>query len=69
MRCFYEVHTDFDSHCIGCDAVHLFALYCKKNLAKYMMPHDFVYRKKLPKTKIGKVDFRKLQSDIGEDDE
>ena len=43
--------------------------YCKKNLAKYMVPHDFVYRKKLPKTKIGKVDFRKLQSDIGEDDE
>ena len=43
--------------------------YCKKNLAKYMVPHDFVFRKKLPKTKIGKVDFRKLQSDIGEDDE
>ncbi len=43
--------------------------YCKKNLAKYMMPHDFVYRKKLPKTKIGKVDFKKLESDIGSDDE
>lgn len=42
--------------------------YCKKNLAKYMMPYEFVYRKQLPKTKIGKVDFRKLQSDIGEDD-
>lgn len=43
--------------------------YCKKNLAKYMVPHDFVYRKKLPKTKIGKVDFKKLESDIGKDDE
>ena len=42
--------------------------HCKKNLAKYMMPSEFVYRKQLPKTKIGKVDFRKLQSDIGEDD-
>jgi len=43
--------------------------YCKKNLAKYMVPHDFVYRKKLPKTKLGKVDFKKLESDIGSDDE
>ena len=43
--------------------------YCKKNLAKYMVPHEFVYRKKLPKTKIGKVDFKKLESDIGKDDE
>ena len=43
--------------------------YCKKNLAKYMVPHEFVYRKKLPKTKIGKVDFKKLESDIGADDE
>lgn len=43
--------------------------YCKKNLAKYMMPAEFVYRKKLPKTKLGKVDFKKLQSDIGVDDD
>ena len=43
--------------------------YCKKNLAKYMVPHDFVYRKQLPKTKLGKVDFQKLQSDIGVDDD
>ena len=43
--------------------------YCKKNLAKYMVPKEFVFRKKLPKTKLGKVDFKKLQSDIGKDDE
>lgn len=43
--------------------------FCKKNLAKYMVPATFVYRKQLPKTKIGKVDFRKLQSDIGADDD
>ena len=43
--------------------------YCKKNLAKYMMPYEFVYRKKLPKTKLGKIDFRKIQTDMGEDDE
>ena len=42
--------------------------YCKKNLAKYMVPHDFVYRKQLPKTKLGKVDFRKLKEDNGKDD-
>lgn len=43
--------------------------YCKKNLAKYMVPHEFVYRKKLPKTKLGKVDFKKLQKDQGSDDD
>ena len=43
--------------------------HCKKNLAKYMVPKEFVFRKKLPKTKLGKVDFKKLQSDIGVDDE
>ena len=43
--------------------------YCKKNLAKYMVPSEYVYRKALHKTKIGKVDFKKLQSDIGSDDD
>lgn len=43
--------------------------YCKKNLAKYMIPAEFVYRKSLPKTKLGKVDFKKLQSDIGGSDD
>ena len=35
----------------------------------FMVPHEFVYRKKLPKTKLGKVDFKKLESDIGKDEE
>ena len=43
--------------------------FCKKNLAKYMVPYEFVYRKNLPKTKLGKVDFNKLKSDIGVDDD
>ncbi len=43
--------------------------YCKKNLAKYMVPYEFVFRKQLPKTKLGKVDFQKLKSDIGVDDD
>lgn len=43
--------------------------YCQKNLARYMVPYKFVYRKKLPKTKLGKVDFRTLQDDVGEDDD
>lgn len=43
--------------------------YCKKNLAKYMIPAEFVFRKQLPKTKLGKVDFRSLQEDQGADDD
>jgi hypothetical protein len=33
-----------------------------------MVPHEIVIRKQLPKTKLGKVDFKKLQSDNGEDE-
>ena len=43
--------------------------YCKKNLEHHMVPYKFVYRKSLPKTKLGKVDFKKLMEDDGEDDE
>lgn len=43
--------------------------YCKKNLAKYMVPNQFVFRKQLPKTKLGKVDFMALQNDTGVDDD
>ena len=37
--------------------------YCKKKLSKYMIPSEFVFRKRLPKTKLGKVDFTSLQKD------
>lgn len=36
---------------------------CKKNLAAYAVPKEFEFRKSLPKTMIGKVDFRKLQQE------
>ncbi len=37
--------------------------YCEKNLSKYMIPKDFVYRKSLPKTMIGKVDYKELEKE------
>jgi long-chain acyl-CoA synthetase len=43
--------------------------YCRKKLAHYMVPYEFVIRKKLPKTKLGKVDFNKLREDTAGDDE
>lgn len=43
--------------------------FCKKNLEHHMIPYKFVYRKNLPKTKIGKVDFKKLMEDEGVDDD
>ncbi len=42
--------------------------HCRKHLAKYMIPNEIVLRKKLPKTKLGKVDFKTLQNDNGEDE-
>ena len=40
--------------------------HCKKNLASYAVPYEFEYRKSLPKTLIGKVDFKKLQEENSE---
>ena len=37
--------------------------YCEKNLAKYMIPKEFVYRESLPKTMVGKVDYKKLEAE------
>lgn len=37
--------------------------HCKKNLASYSIPYEFEFRKSLPKTLIGKVDFNKLRSE------
>ena len=33
---------------------------CEKNLARYSLPYEYEFRKSLPKTLIGKVDFKKL---------
>lgn len=35
--------------------------YCKKHLATYMIPKEFEYRESLPKTMIGKVNYRELE--------
>lgn len=35
---------------------------CKKNLPKYSWPVEYEYMKKLPTTKVGKIDFKKLQN-------
>ncbi len=36
---------------------------CKKNLSHYAIPKEFEYRKSLPKTMVGKVDFKQLQEE------
>lgn len=35
--------------------------YCKKNIAKYAMPYDIEFIEDLPKTLVGKIDYRKLE--------
>lgn len=37
--------------------------HCEKHLAKYEQPFKYDFRKSLPKTKMGKIDFRKLQQE------
>lgn len=41
--------------------------YCEKNISSYALPYAYGYRKELPKTKIGKVDYRELINDKEED--
>ena len=36
---------------------------CKKNLAIYSIPKDFEFRKSLPNTLLGKVDYKKLKDE------
>ncbi|MBR1385613.1 MAG: AMP-binding protein [Bacilli bacterium] len=36
---------------------------CEKSLARYSLPYEYEFRKSLPKTLIGKVDFRKLSEE------
>ncbi len=37
--------------------------YCQKNLAKYMIPKKFEFKESLPKTMVGKIDYRKLEKE------
>ncbi len=39
---------------------------CEKHLARYSIPHEFEFRKSLPKTLIGKVDLKKLSEEENE---
>ena len=37
--------------------------HCKKNLAKYSIPYEYEYREALPKTLLGKVNYRELEKE------
>lgn len=37
--------------------------YCRKNIAKYAMPYDIEFRDDMPKTLVGKVNFRLLEQE------
>lgn len=37
--------------------------YCEKNLARYSLPKEYVFRKSLPKTMIGKVSYKELEKE------
>jgi long-chain acyl-CoA synthetase len=38
--------------------------HCKKNIAKYAMPHEFEYRPDLPRTLVGKVAYIELEKEL-----
>lgn len=40
--------------------------YCTKKLAKYMLPKDYVFKEALPKTMVGKVDYKQLEKEENE---
>ncbi len=37
--------------------------YCEKNIAKYSLPHEYVFKKSLPRTKIGKIAYTELSKE------
>lgn len=39
--------------------------HCRQRIAKYAMPYDIEFRQELPKTLVGKVDYRKLEAEEG----
>ena len=38
--------------------------YAKKNLAHYMIPKEYIFRKEFPKTKLAKTDYKALQEEL-----
>ena len=40
--------------------------HCVKNLAKYSLPYEIEFIDALPRTKVNKVDYRKLQEEVNE---
>ena len=40
--------------------------YCAKNMAKYMIPKEIEFRESLPKTLVGKVDYKVLEKENAE---
>jgi len=39
---------------------------CKKNVAEYSMPREVIFQEELPRTAMGKVNFKKITADINE---
>lgn len=37
--------------------------YCKKNIARYAMPYDIEFKDDLPRTRLGKIDYRALEAE------
>ena len=38
--------------------------YAKKNLAHYMIPREYIYKKEFPKKKLAKTDYKALQEEL-----
>ena len=38
--------------------------YCEENLSKYMIPYKFIIKDELPKTMIGKVNYKELEKEV-----
>ena len=45
------------------EAINKIKKYCEKNLSKYMIPKYFVIRKELPKTLVGKINYKELEKE------
>lgn len=45
------------------EAINKIKNYCEKNLSKYMIPKYFVIRKELPKTLVGKINYKELEKE------